>query len=94
MRIALAARSELFEIARKIWYPPLEVVTAFPELGRYGENGNFPKGRDRVSLSNMMGKTYEGVKESADGDCLPRRPTLFLFRSILGDHGNQSQWLV
>ncbi len=32
----------LFEIARNLWKPPLELKSAFPELGRLGENGNFP----------------------------------------------------
>lgn len=35
--------SALFEIARKIWAPPLAIETDYPELGRFGENGNFPR---------------------------------------------------
>ncbi len=33
----------LFTIARKIWAPPLAIATDYPELGRLGENGNFPR---------------------------------------------------
>jgi hypothetical protein len=52
--------TELFDIARKIWNPPLEVVTAFPELGRYGENGNFPK-EGTACRFEFNGKTFEGT---------------------------------
>lgn len=52
--------ANLFEIARKIWEPPLEVVTAFPELGRYGENGNFPK-EGTACRFEFEGRTFEGI---------------------------------
>jgi hypothetical protein len=49
----------LFEVARKIWAPPLEIRSAFPELGRLGENGNFPaEGTECRFVYN--GKTFVG----------------------------------
>ncbi|UDF02771.1 DUF262 domain-containing protein [Asticcacaulis sp. AND118] len=35
--------TNLFEFARKIWIPPQEIKSVFPEFGRHGENGNFPR---------------------------------------------------
>lgn len=50
----------LFEIARKVWAPPQEVGTAFPDLGRLGENGNLPR-EGTICRFNYGGNTYRGV---------------------------------
>lgn len=50
----------LFEIARKIWAPPVKIETAFPEFGRLGENGNFPQ-EGTLCRFTYDDKTYEGV---------------------------------
>lgn len=52
--------SSLFEIARKTWTQPLKIESAFPELGRYGENGNFPK-EGTACRFEYDGQTYLGV---------------------------------
>ncbi|WP_417484514.1 DUF262 domain-containing protein [Maricaulis salignorans] len=38
-----ARGAALFEIVRRIWTPPLNIETDYPEFGRFGENGNLPK---------------------------------------------------
>lgn len=50
----------LFEIACKIWSPPLEIETAFPEFGRLGENGNLPK-EGTLCRFTYNDQTYEAV---------------------------------
>ena len=52
--------ADLFEIARSIWKPPLEIETTYPKLGRFGENGNFPKDGTQCRFT-YSGKTYEGL---------------------------------
>jgi hypothetical protein len=55
--------SALFEYARKIWMPPQEIKSAFPELGRLGENGNFPR-EGTICRFNYSGVLYRGVVKS------------------------------
>lgn len=50
----------LFEIARQIWSPPLDIKTAYPEFGRYGENGNLPRD-GTVCRFQYDGKIYHGL---------------------------------
>ena len=50
----------LFEFARRIWAPPLEIKSDFPEFGRLGENGNFPTEGTKCRFV-YDGKTYVGL---------------------------------
>ena len=50
----------LFEIARKVWAPPQEIGTAFPDIGRLGENGNLPR-EGTICRFSYGGNTYRGV---------------------------------
>lgn len=52
--------AELFEIARVVWLPPLEIKSAFPELGRLGENGNFPA-EGTTCRFEYGGETFVGL---------------------------------
>ena len=53
----------LFEIARQLWMPPLELKSAFPELGRLGENGNFPA-EGTTCRFEYAGNTFVGLVKS------------------------------
>jgi hypothetical protein len=55
--------SALFEYARKVWLPPQEIKSAFPELGRLGENGNLPREGTNCRF-NYSGVLYRGVVKS------------------------------
>jgi hypothetical protein len=57
---AMLRGTALFEIARNIWISPLTIVTAFPELGRLGENGNFPT-EGTVCRFQYAGETFAGL---------------------------------
>ena len=50
----------LLEIARMIWAPPIEIQTAYPEFGRFGENGNLPK-EGTVCRFTYGDNTYHGL---------------------------------
>jgi len=50
----------LFELARTIWIRPLEATSAYPELGRLGENGNFPA-EGTVCQFTYNSTVYEGL---------------------------------
>lgn len=52
--------SALFEIARRVWVPPLEIKTEYPEFGRLGENGNFPA-EGTVCRFDHGGETFTGL---------------------------------
>lgn len=50
----------LFEIAKSVWKPPLVSQSKFPDLGRLGENGNFPK-EGTVCQFAYKGQNYFGA---------------------------------
>lgn len=56
----VARGASLFEVAKKVWEAPKPVETAYPEFGRYGENGNLPKD-GTVCRFTYDGKEFEGV---------------------------------
>lgn len=55
--------SALFAFARKIWAAPLDIVSDYPELGRLGENGNFPREGTQCRFT-YGGQVYAGVIKS------------------------------
>lgn len=55
-----ARGAALFDIARKVWLPPREIDTAFPSLGRLGENGNLPA-EGTVCRFQYAGETFVGL---------------------------------
>lgn len=50
----------LLDVARKVWSPPQEIKTDYPEFGRFGENGNLPK-EGTVCRFTYGDKTFEGL---------------------------------
>ncbi|WP_419809025.1 DUF262 domain-containing protein [Sphingomonas sp.] len=58
-----ARGAALLEAARKVWMPPLEAKTAFPELGRLGENGNLPA-EGTICRFQYGGETFIGLVKS------------------------------
>lgn len=55
--------ASLLEIALKLWTPPQEIETDYPEFGRLGENGNLPK-EGTACRFDYGGIEYRGLVKS------------------------------